>query len=214
MYNFATGMSTVASWAVPSPISISFWITLRGFNGGGSEKFIGTGDDFESKYLNSTNKYYIDLFEAAGSAMPSSPSGLNNRVHLAFTGTLNGTVKSYLNGVLDVTSGTVTDSPTSPATLGVGGRPGSSNPANGDMEDVRIYNRELVAAEVKNIYESNGRDNIVDGLINRWAVTSKGDGTDIGTDYIYDLTTSRQHLQKSAGNIYYRGGFLNPRRRV
>jgi hypothetical protein len=195
-------------------MSICHWIILRGYNAG-TNRFFGTADNFETKFIVGSNVYQGDLFENNGTPLPSSPAGTGIRIHLAFTGTIGVSVKSYLNGTLDVTDSAVSSSPASPATLGVGGRAGSSDYANGDMEDIRVYDRELTGSEIRCIYASNGRDGIISGLINRWAQTSKGDGTDISSDYIYDETASRQHLQKAAsGVIYYRGGFLNPRRRV
>jgi hypothetical protein len=213
MYNFYTGLASVANWTVPSPMTICKWVILRGYNAAQNRLF-GTADNFETKFVIFGEDYQGDLFENSGSPLPSSPAGVGVRLHLAFTGTIAGSVKSYLNGVLDVTDSSLGGTPSSPATLGVGGRSGSSDVANGDLEDVRVYNRELSANEILTIYTSNGRDNIYDGLINRWAVSSKGDGTDISTDYIYDLTGSKQHLQKVSNAVYYRGGFISPRRRV
>lgn len=144
----------------------------------------------------------------------TSTVGTGTRVHVAFTNLRSTTGLLYWNGVQE-NSNSGSNTPTSPNTLAIGGRNGSTDYTNGDLEDVRIYNRVLTAAEIKNIYLSNGRDGITPGLINQWARTSKGNGNDISTDSIYDETGSRQHLTKAgAGNIYYRGGYLNPRRRV
>lgn len=214
MFNFATGMAYVSSWTVPTPITICHWVIPRVFNAT-ANRFFGTADDFETKCIPpSGNIYQGDIFESAG-VQATTTAVIGTRVHLAFTSSINGTTLTYVNGVQESTSSNGA-LPSSPASLAVGGRYGASSgqEANSDLEDIRIYNRILSAAEIKNIYASNGRDCIIGGLINQWAVSTKGDGTDIGTDYIYDLTSSRQHLQKLSNNIYYRGGFLNPRRRV
>lgn len=214
MYNFYDGAATVANWNIPSPQTFCYWLILRGYNAT-TNRFSGSADNYETKYLVASAKYQADFFENTGTPLPSSPGGTGTRIHLAFAVTANGTCKSYLNGVLDATSGTV-GTVTTPATLGIGGRNGSFSGqcANGDLEDIRVYNRELSAQEILNLYGANGLDCIYDGLLNRWALTSKGDGTEISTDPIYDLTTAREHLAKATGNIYYRGGFITPRRRV
>ena len=213
MYNFYTDMASVASWTIPNPSTVCLWFIPRGYNAS-YNYLIGTADNWCARYNISTTKIEA-RFNQNNSLASTSTLNVGARAHLVFTIQRSSVGKLYFNGAEEGdNSGSST--PTSPATLAIGGRGGlSSDYANGDIEDVRIYNRLLSPAEIKNIYLSGGRDVITSGLINQWARTSLGNGTEISTDSIYDETTSRQHLTKAgAGNIYYRGGFLNPRRRV
>lgn len=47
---------------------------------------------------------------------------------------------------------------------------------DGKLEDVRMYNRALSAAEMKTIHAARGRDGIVDGLIHRWLLNEGYEG--------------------------------------
>ena len=63
--------------------------------------------------------------------------------------------KTYLNGVLEASSSIYTPN-TSNTSLSVGtsGRPSSINKFNGDLSQVKFYQSELSAAEIKQIYDS------------------------------------------------------------
>jgi len=212
MYNFYTDMATVASWTIPDPSTVCLWFIPRGYNAS-YNYLIGTADNWTARYNISTTKIEA-RFNQSNTLASTSTLAVGARAHLVFTIQRSTVGRLYFNGV-EEGNNSGASTPTSPTTIGLGGRYGNTDYANGDIEDVRIYNRLLGAAEIKNIYLSGGRDNIVGGLINRWGKISKGNGTDISTDSIYDETSSRQHLAKAAsGNIYYRGGFLNPRRNV
>lgn len=208
-------MATVGSFAVPDPSTICLWFIARGYNA--SVNYLMGSELLWCSRLNTVTVKIEAGYNQNPSTSTDSTSTLGGtgiRVHVAFVNERSITGNLYWNGVLE-NSNSGSSTPTSPNTLAVGGRNGSTDYANGDLEDVRIYNRILQAGEINCIYHSGGRDNIVRGLINRWATNSKGNGTDISTDNIYDETASRQHLSKlGAGGIYYRGGFLNPRRRV
>ena len=55
---------------------------------------------------------------------------------------------------------------------------------NGKMDDCRVYDRALSAAEILNIFQAQGRDGIIDGLqfqvVADGAPGSAAGGTDIG----------------------------------
>ncbi|HUX77940.1 MAG TPA: LamG-like jellyroll fold domain-containing protein [Anaerolineae bacterium] len=82
----------------------------------------------------------------------------------------------YVNGV-NVGSqspagwtGAQTNSPSLAAAIG--SPPAQTNTFyDGRLADVRGYTRALSAEEVAIIYQSRGRDGIVDGLVNRWLLT-------------------------------------------
>ena len=47
----------------------------------------------------------------------------------------------------------------------------------GKIFDVRAYNRALSLAEIQTLYHSRGSDNIVNGLVGRWLMNEKSDGS-------------------------------------
>jgi hypothetical protein len=59
---------------------------------------------------------------------------------------------------------------------------------DGIIEDVRIYNRALSAAEVQTIYAARGRDDIIYGLLHRWLLNEGYPGQlASGSGFIKDL---------------------------
>lgn len=56
---------------------------------------------------------------------------------------------------------------------------------NGPIFDVRSYNRALSVAEIAAIYYARGADNIVNGLVGRWLLNEKPDGSESGPWFIY-----------------------------
>lgn len=63
--------------------------------------------------------------------------------------------KTYLNGVLEASSSIYTPNTSNTAlSIGVSGRPSSINKFTGDISQVKFYQRELSATEIKQIYDS------------------------------------------------------------
>jgi len=74
--------------------------------------------------------------------------------------------------------------------------------AYGDIDDVRIYTRALSLAEIETIYYTQGKDNIVYGLQNRWLLNESSIGNYLlGNESMVDVTTSGRH-GKCFGNGY------------
>lgn len=64
--------------------------------------------------------------------------------------------------------------------LGIGNRPSAlSRQFNGSLEDPRLYNRILSAAEIQTIYNIEGADGIVDDLLLRYLMVAGRDGVTI-----------------------------------
>jgi hypothetical protein len=55
--------------------------------------------------------------------------------------------------------------------------PGDSVYLEGDLADVRVYDRILSDSEAETIFASEGHDGIVDGLVHRWTMDDDNDGT-------------------------------------
>jgi len=200
------------SWTIPDASTVMMFILLRGWNAV-VNKFFGTANDYETQRYLSDGKFTGDLYETSGN--PSTTDVVvGTRIHCAIVANKSGDSKTYINGIQETTS-TPATTPTTPANLGIGGRYGdfTGKCANAILEDVRVYNRKLPAQEIKIIADCNGTDSIIDGLINRWSMVTKGDTSDIGTDLQYDIV-GKQTLQKYSGNVYYYGGLATPRKRV
>lgn len=211
MYNFYTNYASASNFSIPNPSSVCFWLTLRGFNAVMNNLF-GTATNWRARSIVSSTKIEANINQTTA-ATTTSTFGTGTRIHLAFTQQRSTSGRVYVNAVEEANnSGSST--PTSPATLGIGNYGGGSDAANGDMEDIRIYDRILSAKEIQDIYYANGRDNIVSGLLNRWGATTRGNGQDMNGETIYDIAAGRLNGSISGTGAFYRGGFLNPRRRV
>lgn len=84
----------------------------------------------------------------------------------------------YIDGVLDNTS--AGNAPASTGTTGNDVSVGAVNTARfftGDIDDVRVYDRALSAAEVATIFAARGTDGIVSGLIGRLLLNEGAPGT-------------------------------------
>lgn len=104
---------------------------------------------------------------------------LNTWTHI--TCTYDGTtMRMYVNGT-DIGTTTLSSfSPNiaNPFRIGAGATEGGGNfwfP--GLIDDVRVYDRALSAAEVATLYAQNGADGIVYGLISRWKMDEASPGT-------------------------------------
>ncbi|MBW1973925.1 MAG: hypothetical protein JRI44_13990, partial [Deltaproteobacteria bacterium] len=66
---------------------------------------------------------------------------------------------------------------------------------DGKIWDVRIYqNKALSVDEMRIIYYSRGNDNIVDGLVGRWLMDEKPDGTATsGANSVIDISGNGNH---------------------
>lgn len=80
---------------------------------------------------------------------------------------------------------------------------GSSLWADCILEDVRFYRRVLSLAEIQSIYHSMGSDNIVNGLVGRWLMNEKPDGTAAsGANSIKDISGNGNHGTPQNSPVY------------
>jgi hypothetical protein len=119
---------------------------------------------------------------------------INTTYHLC--GTYDGTsLKVYVNGVLEKTGNYSTGS-TNSYNLNFGRRPAASNYLNGQLEDIRMYNRALSIDEINTVYYAKGTDNIVNGLILSLPLSCGGaPGTTPGTQI--DRTDTKLSISAS-----------------
>lgn len=113
-------------------------------------------------YIDSTNKPYFSFRDSAGNlstAFQNSALTAGTWYHLtAVRDKLNNKLYLYVNGSLTLSSQTATDTTTTSATnnddisIGNGGGSYTNNDFNGAIDDVRLYNRALTPAEVRQLY--------------------------------------------------------------
>jgi hypothetical protein len=113
-----------------------------------------------------------------------------------FTNNLGGSATSNTNGVLQ--------------------RIGSSANLNteifgGVIEDVRLYQRVLGAAEIMTIYSARGADRILQGLGNRYMLKELGQGQNVAA--ADNIGTVDNLVGTTSGSIQYTTGIINARSR-
>lgn len=88
-----------------------------------------------------------------------------------------GLLRIYVNGVQEATTAMGGAPVASGAAFNIGRQPNGTRYFNGSMEDTRVYNRALSAAEVQLLYLARGRDYVYNGLVGRWLFTERSPGT-------------------------------------
>jgi len=114
--------------------------------------------------VKSTGKLAMYLTQTNGTAISYDGTGTNTLVagtwyHLAMTFTTAIGLKGYLNGVQDgATATTGVNNKLGSLSLQIGGYSPEYNDRgfNGKIDDVRLYNRALTAAEVNQLYAARG----------------------------------------------------------
>lgn len=189
-----SGADTESSVSLPSTGSISFWIRVHAFDG---PRVLATNDDFEGRFDGSTLD--CDWGKSGGNTMDVGALTLNALHHIVSTwNTTSGASSCYKDAVLEDTNSD-RDSVTNDI-LHFGDRTGTNDPLDGELYDVRIYDRVLEAAEVETIYNARGGDGIVYGLLYRWLMDEEEEGNSFSTDgEIKDHGPSKVDLDVGAG---------------
>jgi len=87
--------------------------------------------------------------------------------------------------------------------IGSQANPTTERSFDGILGDVRIYNKFMSEAEAKTICFSHGNDNIVDGLVGRWLMDEKPDGTSAsGANSVIDISGNGNHGTPYNSPIY------------
>jgi hypothetical protein len=158
----------------------------------------------------------IVSFDGSISNTASAPTGLTlnvwHHVGMDFDGS---TIRVFLNGVLDFSlsvSGTVF---ASSHNLGIGaydedGLGATASEQDGDMEDMRYYNRILTAEEWATIHRVRGLDGIVHGLVSQWPINEEPAGNTIVTPK--DVGPAQLSVSSVVGTPSYIEGELRQRK--
>ena len=129
---------SMAAWIYPSADTSSGHQYIVGLN-------TSTSGDFLGVLCVYTNKLCVRI---SGTTYTTTAYSLNTWYHLAAT--YDGTLKIYVNGELVNTTSSPA-APTAASTLYIGIRGGNFGYFNGKLNDVRIYDHTLSAAEIKEL---------------------------------------------------------------
>lgn len=169
--NFSAGstyIQTAGAFPEPAIATVTLWYKPTSVTG--TNRIMGTDTNWECR-LNGSDM----LHEFRQNVQPNMTTvfAVNTWYHLAFT--YNGTNKgAYVNGVADPISGAYAHNANGNDTaLALGSSTWNlAEGMAGELEDVRIYNRVLSQKAVESIYNGNGKDGIVRGLIHWWTLNN------------------------------------------
>ncbi len=191
--NFSSGTTQYASVGNPSAIDITgsltvaIWVKIATFpTGGNGYQFIAkdknTGRSYTLDWNSATNnppttyggfRFYINGGATAGNVISDSSFTPGTGVWYHVAGVYDAsaqTCKIYINGSSGgSTTGADASINSTASNLLIGRReyPGYEENFDGQMNDARIYNRALSAADVLALYNFSGAD-LTTGLVGRW----------------------------------------------
>jgi len=126
------------------------------------------------------------------------------------------TLRIFLNGVVDTStsfSGTVF---ASSHLLGIGAyddvAPETASELDGDIEDMRYYDRLLDVKEWATIHRVRGLDGIVHGLVTRWPINERPSSTVITASDPKDVGPAQLTVNSIVGSPTYITGELRQRK--
>ncbi len=135
-------------------------------------------------------------------------------VATTFDGT---TCRHYINGVAATPVGPVTPTIANHvAPLNVATRtdfPGLLG-YQGELDDLRMYDRILSAAEIETIFNTRGNDGIIDPQVARFQMREKSPGsTSVATETVVDVSPTQNNADITVGPVTYTEGELRYGRR-
>lgn len=210
----------------PNGQTISFWMKISSFPTDGKEHYMIQKTDnfgspsttfyqaFISDYTNVDNIVYRYAQSASissqGTAIPFSNIILNKWFHISFTTNLTNTI-TYINGVKFQTFNqySLIGSTSNPLVIGNG--IGTFSAAfNGNLDDIRIYNRALDSTEVKALYNEGGYVTILPLKITDLKATNNNGKILINWSTVAEVNTNNFIIQRSAdGNNFTDIGSVN-----
>ena len=191
------GAETIGNYSVPNAGSISFWMRPHTLNIG-MQRFLANDTDFEGLFygINDT----VSNFRCGGTANCYLNTTVEETLyHVVCTYDTADEAAIYVDGVLEDTHGTV-ETGTINDTIQMFDRAGTSDPADTDLHDVRLYNRVLTPAEIQTIFAARGGDDIVHGMTSRWPMFEGPPGSTIsGTGVIKDIGSAKNNFSSASG---------------
>jgi len=197
----------------PSPnASVSYWVYINSFSG---TRPWGVNTDFENRILG-TGQVVNDMYNVTDGTTSVSTLSTGQWYHIVTTADHVTTADEvYINGQLDAsgflavggaaTSGVLTIC-SSTWNIGQG--------MDATIDDWRLYDRILTAAEVSTIYACEGSDGIMDGLLHRFIFVEASNGTTPGAGAVKDLASGSIGSLSPTGSPTIEGSVLHFTRRV
>ena len=176
-----------------SGATLCCWLTDNG--GGGTENqavYLSNGSAttsaranigvrLGSAYRSSGRRLDADSVSIADSS--TSPSSAVHHMAAVFRYSTQG-LDTYIDGVLQTSTFVAgwTGNTSNTASLGgaLAARADGANFHDGLISDARIYNRALSAGEIANLFRCRGRDNNVQGLVQKWKMQGGSPGAIFG----------------------------------
>ena len=164
-----------------SPITITAWIRPTSLRAGAPRIVDNTKTRF---YVSSASRVSFSSDGATG-VISGNNVPLNGKWQfVAVTRTAAGVANFYANGVPSGTANLNSGTPTAGSNVAIGGISGgpTSNPFEGSMDDVRVYNRVLSASEITQLYNlgsakvntsQNPAGTLSSGLVGWWTFDGK-----------------------------------------
>jgi hypothetical protein len=138
---------TVAAWLKPNVLSRSDAVAVWGNNGSGTDQFVLLHGLTSGK-----PQFFVNNGGPVGTGTGALTFVVGRWYHVA--GTFDGTTISvWVNGAVQSTgpaAGISGSGATNP--IHIGSMSGTTNPFNGSLADVRVYNRALSAVEINALY--------------------------------------------------------------
>lgn len=215
MTNFANGWSgyAIVSWVKSNIINTDRgWFTAS--DSGNNDAVGGMRYDANGQVGLGTNVIKWGLTNLGVQKTVESSSSVQT-TNLQFlvgqwdsTGT-GGDVEIWIDGVKDILTatsnftGTIDGATNNRLCIGKGGKDGGGESWNGDVYEVRLYNRSLTKAEIETMYALRGADKNYYGLQAWWRDSGLTPGTTIPTTagLIKDLSNSKFNLTADAANV-------------
>jgi hypothetical protein len=189
-----------------SAITASAWFRRIGTSGTQAQILAsrwGLANSYALYYRDDTDQMALSVAGLSGSPVLATASIEDAQWHHA-VGTYDGSnLRLYLDGVLIGSplpaTGSITDNG-EPLQIGYEADGFGASPFNGDIDEVRIYNRALSATEIAKLYGSGAvkfttssvnlqqGSTLANGLVGHWTF----DGPDV-TDKVYDRSGQNNH---------------------
>lgn len=189
-------LSTVSSVPAITAGTVSFWFTPAGITG--TKYIMHRATALRIRQIDATLSVRLRLLSSDVVAVVTLVAG--TRYH--FVGTWNGSGVQiiYINGAQDTSTSGIHAALLS-GTLHIGSSTTPDAYWDGTLEDFRIYERVLSLDEVQTVYNSDGCDSIINGLIYHWRMNEKGPlpaaaiPTGTGTNVYYSVGTNTGDLK-------------------
>lgn len=162
-FNGSQDADTDSTFDPPGTGSVAFWYKFNA-TPTGTQRLFGLGDNWEAR-CDSSGVIYFDLGGSPGGTF-ATPSGSCNAGEwhhvVAIYNASSGNYKVYLDGT-EVNSGSATLADQSAAILSFATRTGTTNRFNGALDDFRVYDSELTAAQCEQLFGLRGHWKFDDG---------------------------------------------------